>query len=775
MVNFTPVLNMGAGVTFQSDSISEKSAIRPAAIILPLTAFTLFMSAFLLFSVQPFFAKMVLPRLGGTPAVWSVAMVFFQTVLLAGYGYAHVLSRYLSVKTAVLVHVAVLLIALVALPIAISDSWQRPPADGEALWLIGLFTVSVGLPFFAVSANGPLLQAWFARTGHIHAKDPYFLYGASNIGSFASLILYVIMIEPLFDLQHQSSLWTGGFILLGVLVAACGYFTSRLALVAPVGTDVANLTDAHDETSKAPVTWLSRITWIAYAFIPSSLLVAVTAHVSTDVAAAPFLWIVPLALFLLTFVIVFQKRPVLKPSTVEKILPYVLITTIYFTFNPLFLPVSISLPLHFGAFFLVAMHAHGSMAAIRPSASHLTEFYFAMSIGGVLGGLFASLVSMQLFSWNAEYPVLLLLSLATLKRFRGASLARMALVTATLAVGIVVLLLTLQKVGVGTFYTNEGSLAVVNGFLLIAAVYALFRVPLVVPALCVAIFANNLVKYSYFNNSLSARSFFGVVRVLDFEDTGVRNFLHGTTLHGAMRLKDLKSSSAPLPLTYYTSDGGLNSAIIAARKNAGGTLGNTGIIGVGAGSLACQMKTGEKIEMVEIDPLVMKIASDPAQFRFLSDCAKGATITVADGRLALADAPDANFDLLILDAFSSDSIPVHMMTTEAIDLFMRKVKPGGLLVMHISNRHLDLKSVVAANAKALGLSAVTGNFKPQNNAETANMAMPSIVAVLARQEADFGTLLDDKRWQKADDHAITPWTDGYSNILEAMWRHYTAG
>ncbi len=764
---------MGAGVTLQTNAISSKGAIRHTSLILPLTAFTLFLSAFLLFSVQPFFAKMVLPRLGGTPAVWSVAMVFFQTMLLAGYGYAHVLSRHLSLKTAVLVHVCVLLIALVALPIAIPAGWQRPPAEGEALWLIGLFAVSVGLPFFAVSANGPLLQAWFARSGHVHAKDPYFLYGASNIGSFASLILYVILVEPLFDLQRQSALWTGGFVVLGLLIASCGYLAFRLSSGTSISS-VANFADdAYDSTSKDDVTWMTRVTWIAYAFIPSALLVAVTAHVSTDVAAAPFLWIVPLALFLLTFVIVFQKRPLLPAKAVETGLPYVLIATIYFTFNPLLLPISISLPLHFGAFFLVAMHAHGSMAAIRPSSSRLTEFYFAMSIGGVLGGLFAGLISMQLFSWNAEYPVLLLLSLATLKRFRGRSLSRMAVFTIGIAGGIVVLLLALQKLGLGTFYSNEGSLAVLNGFLLIAAAYALFRVPLAVPALCVAIFANNLIKYSYFNNSLSARSFFGVVRVLDFEDTGVRNFLHGTTLHGAMRLKDLTASGAPLPLTYYTTDGGLNSAINAARQNAGGVLANTGIIGVGAGSLACQMMPVEKLELIEIDPLVMKIASDPKQFRFLSDCAKGAKVTVADGRLAIVDTPDGNFDLLIIDAFSSDSIPVHMMTTEAIELFMRKIKPGGLLVMHVTNRQLDLKSVVAANAKSLGLVSVIGDFKPRNSAETVNMAMPSTVAVLARTKADFGALLDDERWRPAIDRGVSPWTDGYSNLLQAMWRHYT--
>lgn len=764
---------MGAGVTFQSDSIGAKKAIQPSTLIMPLTAVTLFVSAFLLFSVQPFFAKMVLPRLGGTPAVWSVAMVFFQTVLLAGYGYAHVLSRYLSLKTAVIVHVVVLLIALVALPIAIPESWQRPPADGEAMWLIGLFTVSVGLPFFAVSANGPLLQAWFARTGHVHAKDPYFLYGASNIGSFASLILYIILIEPLFDLEHQSMLWTGGFVALGILIATCGYFASRLASSASALTQAVESGGEIEGTAQAEVTWLTRATWVAYAFLPSALLVAVTAHVSTDIAAAPFLWIVPLALFLLTFVIVFQKKPVLSATIVERILPYVLIAVIYFTFYPLFLPISISLPLHFGAFFLIAMHSHGLMAAMRPAASRLTEFYFAMSIGGVLGGLFAGLLAMKLFSWNAEYPILLLMSLATLKRFRGASLTRMVAYTAAFTMAVLIILLSVQWSGIGPVYANEGSLAVVNGVLFIAAIYALFRVPLAVAALCVAIFANNMIKFQFYQNYLSARSFFGVVRVLDIHEAGVRNFLHGTTLHGAMRLKDLDASGAPMPLTYYTSDGGLNLAIKAVRENRGGLIGSTGIIGVGAGSLTCQMKAGENLELVEIDPLVMKIALDPKEFRFLSECGKNAKITIGDGRLAMRDTPDASYDLLILDAFSSDSIPVHMMTSEAIELFMRKVKPGGLLVLHISNRHLDLKSVVGANAKKLGLSAVVGSFKPVNNAETMNIATPSIVAVLARQPSDFGALLADKRWMPADGHGITPWTDGYSNILQAMWRHYT--
>ena len=767
-------MKLEARVTFHPDSIDAKGVIRPAAIILPLTAFTLFMSAFLLFSLQPFFAKMVLPRLGGTPAVWSIAMVFFQTVLLAGYGYAHVLSRYLSLRVAVMVHLAVLLIALVALPIAIPESWQRPPADGEALWLIGLFTVSVGLPFFAVSANGPLLQAWFARTGHVHAKDPYFLYGASNIGSFASLILYVIMIEPLFDLEHQSALWTGGFVVLGVLIAACGFFAARSAAGAIVADDAEHI-KSEAALSAPAVTWTTRIIWVAYAFLPSALLVAVTAHVSTDIAAAPFLWIVPLALFLLTFVIVFQKKPLLSAPVVERVLPDVLIPTIYFTFYPLFLPMAANLTLQFGAYFLIAMHCHGLLAARRPAASHLTEFYFAMSIGGVLGGLFAGLLAMKLFSWNAEYPLLLLLTLATIARLRGSSLSKMGAHTAAMAIAVVAILVLVQSTGIGPLYANEGSLAVVNGMVFLAAIYGLFRAPLAVPALCAVIFANNIIKFHYYQNYLSARSFFGVVRVIDFKEAGIRNFLHGTTLHGAMRLKDIDLPGAPLPLTYYTADGGLNLALKAVRHNRGGKIGSTGVVGVGAGSLACQMQPGEKLEMFEIDPLVISIATNPKQFRFLSECAKNAKITIGDGRLALKDSLDASYDVLILDAFSSDSIPVHMMTTDAIELFMRKLTPGGLLVMHISNRHMDLESVVGANAKRLGLSAVSGHFKPVNNAETMNIATPSIVAVVARNEADFGALLDDKRWQKAEDHGVTPWTDGYSNILAAIWRHHKAG
>jgi hypothetical protein len=765
-----PTLKLGASVSLHSNSLAGKGTFNPAAAILPVTAFTIFLSAFLLFSVQPFFAKMVLPRLGGTPAVWSVAMVFFQTVLLAGYGYAHVLSKYFRLQTAVLIHLCVLGVALFALPMALPDGWRRPPADGEALWLIGLFTVSVGLPFFAVSANGPLLQAWFARSGHAHAKDPYFLYGASNIGSFASLILYIILIEPLFDLGQQSVLWTGGFVLLAMSIASCGYLARRLSISSGYEISTGEAVSADDDAK--PVEWIDRITWVALAFVPSALLVAVTAHISTDIAAAPFLWIVPLALFLLTFVIVFAKNPVLKPALVEKVLPFLLVATIYFTSNTRMLPMPVNLLLHVSTFFFVAMHFHGMMAARRPASKHLTEFYFAMSIGGVLGGIFSSLAAMHLFSWTAEYPLLLLVALATLKRFNGGSLRRMIAFTTVAATALVGVFALAHLATGGMLYGNGASLGLINLLLIAAAFYGLVRIPAVVPALCIAVFANTFIKMNYYHSAFTDRSFFGVVRVLDLKEQGVRNFLHGTTLHGAMRLQDVNSDKQPLPLTYYTADGGLNGTIIAARENAGGLLPMTGIIGVGAGSLSCQMLPGEGQELVEIDPLVMKVAQDPKYFRFLSDCAKDATVHIGDGRLVLEDSPANHFDHLIVDAYSSDSVPVHMMTTEAIGMFMTKVKAGGMLVMHLSNRHLDLQGVVAANAEKLGLKVVTGTFVPKNDAETVNMATNSIVAVLARNEKDFGALLKDSRWQSPSSEGMTPWTDGYSNILQAMWRNY---
>jgi len=357
----------------------------------------IFLSAALLFAVQPMFTKMVLPRLGGAPTVWSIAIVFFQTALLAGYTYAHLLTRWLSSRQSVIVQVALMSLATLALPLAIAPGWGRPPEQGEALWLLGLFTVSIGLPFFALSANGPLLQAWFARSDHPSRHDPYFLYAASNVGSFLALLAYPFAVEPLSRLGDQAWIWSFLYYLLIVLILICGCLLLRLPQAPQDGGDVSA------PTEPAP-TWRDGIIWAGLAAVPSGLLVSVTAYISTDVGAVPLLWVVPLALYLLTFVIVFQQRPVIRQQAalfVQAALLSVLATTLVVTIIKQLL---LSLALNLLAFFVTALVCHGELARRRPAAQYLTAFYMWMSLGGVIGGIFSALLAPRLFQPLPSIP-----------------------------------------------------------------------------------------------------------------------------------------------------------------------------------------------------------------------------------------------------------------------------------------------------------------------------------------------------------------------------------
>src|SRR5438874_2937790 len=377
-----------------------------ASPLLPVLTAAIFLSAALLFAVQPMFTEMVLPRLGGAPQVWSVAMVFFQAALLAGYGYAHLLTRYAPGRKSVLIHLAVMIAASFTLPLSIATGWGRPPEVGEAFWLLGLFAVSMGLPFFALAANSPLLQAWFARTNHPSARDPYFLYAASNVGSFLALLAYPLAIEPLVSLTDQTRLWSFGFYLLIVLIAASGWLLWRSEAHPP-----AAATPVSDGSPQAPApTWRDAAIWVALAAVPSGLLIAVTAHISTDVAAVPLLWVVPLALYLLTFVIVFSRRAILPHAFVVAIQPvFILGLVAVIVFEPIKTIVPL-IALHVGVFFVCALVCHGELARRRPAPRHLTAFYMWMSAGGMIGGLSAGLLAPYIFNWVAEYPILIALA-----------------------------------------------------------------------------------------------------------------------------------------------------------------------------------------------------------------------------------------------------------------------------------------------------------------------------------------------------------------------------
>lgn len=692
--------------------VSSDVKTRRVAATLPIFIATIFTSAFLLFGIQPMFAKMVLPRLGGSPGVWSVAMVFFQSVLLLGYAYAHLLVSRFSLRRAALIHIALMVVVLVvSLPIHIASGFARPPQEGEVFWLFGLFAASVGLPFFAVAANGPLLQAWFARTGHSHAGDPYFLYAASNIGSFLALITYPFAIEPLLPLALQTKAWTWGFALLLAGIAGC----AGLA----IGAGRADVPAATPAEPAAGITNAQRFGWVALAFVPSGLLVAVTAHISTDIAAAPLLWVLPLALFLLTFVIVFQRRPILRHRWMLHLQLGLGLMYFVLLLSKGMIGWGYALALNLGLFFATAMVAHGELVKRRPDASRLTEFYLWMSFGGVLGGLFSGLLAPVLFNSVLEYPLLLLAGLLCRPGFASLRLPRIiaiGLTTATLCLLAIIVVIEQRRTD-------------------------------------------------------SIRSFFGVYRVYETQDGNFRRLVHGTTVHGAQRIRNDDGSlvtGRPEPLSYYFTGGAIADGIEAARRARGGALGKVAAVGVGTGSLACQIRSGEDWRFYEIDRRVVGLATDPARFSFVSQCAPQIPFVIGDARLTLADAADVSFDLIVVDAFSSDAIPLHLLTREAIGLYLSKLTPGGAMLFHISNRNMDLAPVVAATALEHGLTTWTHTTKQTPELTRDNKFAPQI-AMVARNPGDL-RFDAGQSWQVEDGTKTRPWRDDYADIIGAIWR-----
>ncbi|MFZ1815130.1 MAG: fused MFS/spermidine synthase [Rhizobiaceae bacterium] len=735
--------------------------------VLPVFVITIFLSAFLLFSVQPFFAKMVLPRLGGSPGVWSVAMVFFQAVLLLGYGYAHFLTTRLRARNAVLVHAAVLAAALLFQPIAIPAGWEVPPDSGQSIWLLGLFAVAVGLPFFAVSANGPLLQAWFSKTGHDHAADPYFLYGASNIGSFASLILYIVAFEPLLTVGNQALSWTIGFIMLAGLILVCAAI--MLSRESASGS-VSQIADAALEQGQS-TSWTDRFQWIALAAVPSGLLVAVTAHVSVDIAAAPFLWVIPLALFLFTFVLAFARRQVVKVQTLARILPW-LASLAFITFVvDAGIPVWLTLCLHLVFFFCAALLSHMVLVSRRPPASGLTGFYLWMSFGGVIGGAFTALLSPVAFNWVAEYPLLILGSLLIWPMLASSTRDESQLAE----IRVLLLVAALISVIVNNPLVNQLVMPREPGFYTVAitafaaaSIAATIRSTALHIFFAVMVVGLNFAMQSASGNLFAERSFFGVVKAFTTDQGRFVVMAHGTTEHGAMRTTN--DGGRPVPIAYYHESGTIADTLFAAQEKIAGRNANIGVVGLGAGSMLCHRKAGESWTNYEIDSSVVNVASNSAVFRFVSECGNGDAIVLGDARLTLANEPEGKFDYLLIDAFSSDSIPVHLLTAEALELYRSRIRRDGILAIHISNRYMELRSVLAALARNAGMVGRTAIFLPPENLRHGEHVNPAEVVVLANSDRDLGRIAQDSRWQLLKDEGTTVWTDDYSNILAAILR-----
>jgi hypothetical protein len=805
-------------------------------------AITLFVSASLLFLVQPMIGKMILPLLGGTPSVWNTCMVFFQATLLAGYSYAHFIRTHLSIRRQVVVHSLVLLLPVLVsaaslcstgdtmvLPIRVKG-WVPPSAESYPVgWLLALLVVCAGLPFFAVATTAPLLQDWFAKSRHQTAEDPYYLYAASNAGSLTALLSYPLLFEPNFRLADQSWIWFAGFGALLALIGVCGMIVWRFGDSEPVkkietktSREVPSPSGSPNGSATGTPSQWTRLRWIALALVPSSLMLGVTTYITTDVAPIPLLWIIPLSLYLLSFVFVFSRLGPLLQVVMVPLLPLLILGLLAVWYYGIPLDLREAIALHLVAFFVATMVCHGELARTRPATGHLTEYYLWMALGGVLGGMLNSLVAPVAFNRIVEYP--LVIALACLLRphwplkaaLRSGPAKGKAAVSLSKPEGRETRALSDRptarpkprkqraaanpaKRGALIFWSPE----------LTTACWCLFGVAAGVGFLLPPAITSSQVE------KLSKRNFFGVVQVRDPEDTPFIQFYHGTTLHGLQ-------SRSPDPVernvarSYFHEKGPIGQVFTAfKRPDSKRKFEKIGVVGLGIGSLAAYVDGTQDITFYEIDPNVELVARDTNYFTFLSDCeerlrkanmGKELKVILGDGRLQLEKSSD-RYDLLVLDAFSSDSVPVHLLTQQALQIYRDHLTDHGILAFNISSKYLRLAPVLGDLAGALDLVSFlqldsgfsdseidpkevrqaieqakrTGTLSPEwmqkmMDAERRNYEelrktgrLASQWVIMARSEDDLRALVQDHRWKRlSPSSGDTVWSDDYSNLLSVF-------
>lgn len=744
-------------------SNSPSSSDRSLSLII-LFAGTLFVSATLMFILQPLFGKLMLPLLGGSPAVWNTCMVFYQMLLFFGYLYAHYLSTRFSHLRQIQVHGALIIISLIALPVALPELMTPPTESNPTLWLVWTLFIAIGLPFFVLSTTSPLIQKWFSHVGHHTSHDPYYLYAASNIGSLLALLSYPFIIEPNIGLSAQKLIWSAGYIALILFVAACAWYFVR-------NYQQQEVSEQLEIEPEAPSV-LTKLHWLALAFVPSSLLLGLTNFVSTDIAAVPLLWIIPLTLYLLSFVLVFSRwaKPVHRVSLFLQ--PIVLLPFIAYSFiNPAILPYWLDLTLHLTAFFLAVMVCHGELAKGRPNTAYLTLFYLLMSFAGMLGGMFNTFVAPFIFNGIYEYPLMIVaaLLLRPVVQVQDSEQWKTWGMQAIFPVLIFVFgwVVYFSVSDLGAYIDNIGT-----ALILFAGLTYAFRRQAISLALLTGVIIFFIVGLRvYMSNTIyKERTFFGVLSVRDsvlLNEQGqpekYKELFHGTTKHGAQRLV----SHVKEPLTYYSRPGPMGQ--LFKTYDAVDQDWNIGVVGLGAGALACYAKPQQAWTFYEIDPVVVEIAENPKYFSYLQRCTPKAAMVVGDARLSLQKEPAEKFDLLVIDAFSSDSVPTHLLTQEALQLYFSKLSTNGVLAFHITNRHLELKKVLSDHAKQLHYAALIQEFKPKQE-------IPLVVAtdwfVLAKNEQALAPLYQNGlgRWQKPGLYFdMKPWTDDFTNIV-GIWK-----
>ena len=659
---------------------------------------TILAGSFLLFLVQPMVARMALPRLGGAPNVWNSAMLVYQALLLGGYGYAHALGR-LSLAKQGMIHLALLLGAGLFLPLALSD--LAPPAPGlEALWVPLLFVLTVGPPFFVMSAQAPLIQRWFAA--HPQAGNPYPLYAASNLGSFAGLLTYPLLAEPLLPLGVQSNLWALGYLLLIALVGWTAW--SRRGL--------GELPADAPQRQGAPVGWRRMVLWLALSAVPSGFMLSTTTYLTTDIMAMPLLWVIPLGLYLLSFSVAFAERRG-AAQLIMLLAPVLLLVdggmAMLAAGRSDLLAALVSVVL----LFVVAVALHARLYETRPEPAQLTRFYLVMSAGGALGGLFTALIAPLLFDWTWEHPLLIIAAAALLplgpwrallgRWLRDASYTRMALMLGLFVVFIGAI--WLYRASLDAAQLGAVHWAALGVLLLFAMLLAARRWSFVLAAAAVLLGLGGFANLQTSVEGLRERSYFGIYAIKQ-EDNGDRLLMHGTTVHGVQH----SGAQETAPTAYYGPQSGAGLALRAA-PGMFGPQARIGVVGLGVGTLACYRQPGQVWTFFEIDPVVLDY-SQSGLFTFLERCAADEPVVIGDARLELERMAPGSFDLLAIDAFSSDAIPLHLLTAEALDIYWRALAPDGVLVMHISNRYVELEPVLARLAQARGLHALVRHDVP---------------------------------------------------------------
>lgn len=769
---------------------------------------TSFLSAALLFMVQPLFAKLLLPLLGGTPAVWNTCQMFFQIALLAGYGYAHLLTTRCSARTQGIVHAVVVVLAgVVSVPIQLPVGWS-PPGEASPLgWLLVVLAVSVGAPFFALSATAPLLQRWLSHSRDRSAHDPYFLYAASNLGSMGILLAYPFVLEPLLRLRQQSVAWGVGYGGFAVAMLVCCLARTRCR-ASP--TELVHDSDAVHEHEAVPVmrvrfnalppTWSQRMIWLLLAFIPSSWMLGVTTHLTTDLSPVPLLWIVPLTGYLLTFVIVFSRRPLLPHGLMRTLFPVGLVSLAAATaFSELWTQIAV----HLVAFGLGAMVCHGELARRRPTAAHLTEFYFWMSLGGCGGGVLHALVAPVLFPLAFEYPLTVALACLFVgfgrhdgdeadfdgparapDRERSAKVRRTeasrsassphdkadSRLSGPGAIRTGVVLLSAAVAGLMWLcLPMTGTPNAVTWVMLgvpVLLVLLWIDIPKVFALLVTVLLVARQIEPPIEGDVLfTGRSFFGIHRVVRRNNAHQHQLVHGATVHG---IQSLLPDRRCEPLAYYHPSGPLGDVFATLRDHPTGR--RVALIGLGAGATVSYAEPGRRFTLYEIDPVVKRIAESPDLFRYLSDCGRDSyDIVLGDGRLKLREAASRAYGLIIFDAFSSDAIPLHLLTREAFEIYLTKLDDRGWLVFHVSNLHLDLVPVLADLAADRGLTGFVRRDLALSDAAFAAGKSPSTYVVLARDRSHLLGLPQLRDWSDTASQAKgVVWTDDYANVLSTL-------